>query len=83
MSLNHHPAFGKGESIVNEQQQMNPSACRLLGPTAPLPEDPVPAMAYVPFQQWDSDLHPAEEALDAGTLFPVLEKPFEGRRFCP
>ena len=47
---------------------------------SPLPEDPVPAMAYVPDQQWSSSLHSAERALDAGTLFPVLDKPFYGRR---
>ena len=46
----------------------------------PLPANPVPAMAYVPFQQWSSNLHSAERALDAGTLFPVLDKPFYGRR---
>ncbi len=37
-------------------------------------------MAYVPYQQWSSSLHSAERALDAGTLFPVLDKPFYGRR---
>lgn len=42
----------------------------------PLPADPVPAMAYVPFQQWSANLHSADRALDAGTLFPVLDKPF-------
>lgn len=47
---------------------------------SPLPEDPVPAMAYVPYQQWSNSLHSAERALDAGTLFPVLDKPFYGRR---
>lgn len=47
---------------------------------APLPADPVPAMAYVPYQQWSSSLHSAERALDTGTLFPVLDKPFYGRR---
>ena len=46
----------------------------------PLPPDPVPAMAYVPYQQWSSTLHSAERALDVGTLFPVLDKPFYGRR---
>jgi len=46
----------------------------------PLPANPVPAMAYVPFQQWSSNLHSAERALDAGTLFPVLDKPFYGGR---
>ncbi len=47
---------------------------------APLPADPVPAMAYVPFQQWSGNLHSAERAFDAGTLFPVLDKPFCGGR---
>ena len=48
-------------------------------PTMPLPEDPVPAMAYVPFQQFDRTLAP-EQALEAGTLFPELDKPFCGRQ---
>ena len=46
----------------------------------PLPANPVPTMAYVPFQQWCNTLHSAERALDSGTLFPVLDKPFYGRR---
>ena len=50
---------------------------------SPLPQDPVPAMAYVPYQQWTGELHQAERALDAGTLFPVLDKPFTGRRGAP
>ena len=32
----------------------------------PLPEDPVPGMAYVPFQQWSETYEPAR-ALDDGT----------------
>lgn len=47
---------------------------------SPLPDDPVPAMAYVPFQQWGQVFDNPERALDAGTLFPVLDKPFYGRR---
>lgn len=54
-------------------------SCPLKGARTPLPEDPVPAMAYVPFQQWEQTYEP-ERALDAGTLFPVLDKPFYGRR---
>ena len=42
----------------------------------PLPEDPVPG---VPFQQWSETYEPAR-AFDDGTLFPVLNKPFYGRR---
>lgn len=55
-------------------------ACDLHDGLSPLPKDPVPGMAYVPFQQWGEELHPMERALDAGTLFPVLDKPFYGRR---
>ena len=39
----------------------------------------VPAMAYVPFQQFDRTFAP-EQALEAGTLFPELDKPFCGRQ---
>lgn len=46
----------------------------------PLPPDPVPAMAYVPYQQWSANLHSPEQALTSGTLFPVLDKPFRARR---
>ncbi len=40
-----------------------------------LPEDPVVAMAYVPFQL-NSDVYPMDKALQRGTAFPVLYKPF-------
>lgn len=42
-----------------------------------LPENPVPAMAYVPFQT-DATTYDAMQALKVGTLFPVLNKPFLG-----
>ena len=54
-------------------------ACPLKDGRAPLPDDPVLAMAYVPFQQWGQTYEP-ERALDAGTLFPDLDKPFYGRK---
>ncbi len=53
--------------------------CRADGSISPLPKDPQVAMAYVPFQQLGT-VYPAEKALDAGTLFPELDKPFYGRR---
>ncbi|MEG0754618.1 MAG: spore coat associated protein CotJA, partial [Angelakisella sp.] len=37
------------------------------------------AMAYVPWQRWD-EVYPLEKALECGTLFPELFKPFMGRR---
>lgn len=40
-----------------------------------LPENPVVAMAYVPFQT-DNSVYDAAKALQRGTAFPVLDKPF-------
>lgn len=48
------------------------------GFTSALPEDPVVAMAYVPFQT-DTTTYDEMKALKVGTLFPVLDKPFKGR----
>ena len=42
------------------------------------PECRVPAMAYVPMQQWGEAFTPAR-ALRRGTLFPILDKPFTGK----
>lgn len=44
---------------------------------SPLPANPVPAMAYVPFQQYNSkNIYSPEMGLDNGTIFPELDKPF-------
>ena len=48
------------------------------GFTPALPENSVVAMAYVPFQT-DTTTYDEMKALKAGTLFPVLDKPFMGR----
>ena len=48
------------------------------GFTSALPENPVATMAYVPFQT-DATVYDEMKALRAGTLFPVLDKPFKGR----
>ena len=37
------------------------------------------AMAYVPWQKWQSVYEP-EKAINIGTIFPELNKPFTGRR---
>lgn len=49
---------------------------------SPLPENPVPAMAYVPYQQLEA-VYGVEQGLMAGTIFPVLVNQFtaaEGTR---
>lgn len=38
------------------------------------------AMAYVPWQKFDKPYDDLEKAYRFGTIFPELNKPFEGRR---
>ncbi len=57
------------------------SSCKRICVNTPLPDDPVVTMAYVPFQL-DKTSYDAEKALQEGTLFPVLNKPFYGRSIC-
>lgn len=40
-----------------------------------MPEEMPVAMAYVPYQQWDT-VYTAEEGFPKGTIFPQLYKPF-------
>lgn len=47
---------------------------------SPLPNDTVEAMAYVPFQQQNSKTYSPAQALEAGTVYPVLDKPFYGSK---
>lgn len=39
------------------------------------------AMAYVPMQMWNNT-YDLDKALQVGTLFPCLDKPFMGRCAC-
>ncbi len=41
-----------------------------------------PGMAYVPWQTMENVYENLEEAFKIGTIFPELNKPFEGRRCC-
>ena len=57
---------------------MNGQMCDFV-PISPLPAETVPAMAYIPYQQFNTIYSP-EQGLNAGTIFPELDKPFYGRR---
>lgn len=50
-------------------------------PTSPLPKNTVPAMAYIPFQQF-GEPYSSKEGFKKGTLFPCLDKPFLGEGGC-
>ena len=45
----------------------------------PLPADASVTMAYVPFQQQPVIYEEESKALNEGTLFPELNKPFTGK----
>ena len=64
--------------MVDAPMQRPSANCPCNCVTTALPNDPVVAMAYVPFQL-DNTSYSAEKALCEGTLFPVLNKPFCGR----
>ncbi|MDE5753664.1 MAG: spore coat associated protein CotJA [Oscillospiraceae bacterium] len=41
------------------------------------PDVTPPGMAYVPYQLWSSDVYDSEKGLQQGTMFPVLDLPFQ------
>ncbi len=40
-----------------------------------MPENPMLAQAYVPFQTWPDKLYSLEDGLRYGTIFPELNQP--------
>lgn len=41
----------------------------------------LPVMVFIPVQSWDM-VYDCDRALDRGTLFPTLDKPFFGKGGC-
>lgn len=73
---NYHMACSCGRPYnrtcgMNCQQPMNEMVTR--------PKSPEPAMAYVPSQEF-TDIFDLSYALNVGTVFPQLCKPFCGKR---
>ena len=67
--------FVKNMPAANTQPDQDPTAG-----AEPI-EGAVLAMAYVPMQKLTTVYEP-DSALNAGTLFPDLNKPFLGRKGC-
>ena len=74
--LSNYRTYGYQRQTAYEQQTDCPrkECCCRTGLSA-LPETVSVAMAYVPFQECN-DVYPCDKALCAGTVFPVLDKPF-------
>lgn len=49
------------------------------GPVAPVPQGAALAMAYVPVQPW-GEIYDLDKALQRGTIFADLDKPFLGEK---
>ena len=59
--------------------QNNMRCMRRPAPSVPAPACNMPvAMAYVPWQQW-KDIYEPCKALESGTIFAELDKPFLGK----
>lgn len=65
-------------NMVDAAMRVSSADCPHDCVTTALPHESVVAMAYVPFQL-DKTSYSAEKALNEGTLFQVLNKPFRGR----
>lgn len=46
---------------------------------AAIPQNTSFAMAYVPFQQNNSQLYAVHKGFESGTMYPELDKPFYGK----
>lgn len=62
------------ESRIQSGSMSAPEGCR----RDPLYQLPL-AMAYVPWQRW-GQTYELDKALQVGTIFPELHKPFLGKR---
>lgn len=65
------------QKLADYQSQRYPGARPLM--PAFCPEEFPVAMAYVPWQRWNT-VYDLERALSTGTIFPELDKPFYGVR---
>ena len=66
-----------GQRGMNRSVTPQPSFPPVQPGLSALPSDATVTMAYVPMQT-DTTVYDADKALQAGTLFPALNKPFAG-----
>ncbi|MBR1384475.1 MAG: spore coat associated protein CotJA [Ruminococcus sp.] len=64
-------------ALFASEEETKPEAGACPMPKTILPEELPYAMAYVPFQQWQKP-YDSDAALQRGTIFPALDKPFIG-----
>lgn len=64
----------------SKQKASLPSTQTVMDATMPSQQQ-VPGMAYVPAQAWNQ-LYPLAKGFQNGTIFPVLNKPFDPNGRC-
>ncbi|MCQ2470216.1 MAG: spore coat associated protein CotJA [Ruminococcus sp.] len=64
--------FDNADGILMNDRKNKPSDSGM----SRFPKKTPLAMAYVPFQEW-GDVYDEDSAFERGTLFPVLDFPFE------
>lgn len=70
--------FEYAQSVFGQQPSMPESEKTC--PTEAMINAPSYAMAYVPVQPY-CDIYDEQKGYDAGTIFKLLDKPFEGAKF--
>lgn len=73
--MNINESFDLAKEVVNVVKAETGS---LDCPDSALPSNPTVTMAYIPYQL-DRSAYTPEKALEAGTFFTSLDKPFTGR----
>lgn len=73
--LSNYRAYGYQRQAMYERKDGCICQCEDAYKTPAIPEVVSVAMAYVPFQECN-DVYQIDKALCAGTIFPVLDKPF-------
>ena len=60
--------------------EMPQQPASMAGGRKPFPTHTPLAMAFIPFQQGIQNMYSPQKGLQAGTMFPDLDKPFTGRK---
>lgn len=80
--MNYRPQSGRRSAPVQQRQPVRSPAAELaravLDKEGAFDQFAV-GMTYTPWQRW-GESYSAEKGLERGTLFPVLDMPFAGRR---
>lgn len=73
--MNYNNDNSRGRGLSNQTYNQGKKNEYFSLTLSPLPDNATVTMAYVPFQT-DASVYDDVKALEEGTLFPVLNKPF-------